>query len=220
MTTQRTALLALLLSALSPVAARAADVPLPPPPAGTSLQASTAPLRGYTFGLLAGFLAQGDVASASLGVDVGRDVHIAKLRRAKVELHLPVRLSRPAWSGSITQLVGPTMTTIGSTEDTVWIAEGAPSARLSLPVAAGLAIHVQAGVGLAVTYEEHIRDEAFAGRTTERKLVLAPSIQGAVGLTYQLGERLEVVFQPLAVGARAKADDTTFSALWGLSYRL
>ena len=73
---------------------------------------------------------------------------------------------------------------------------------------------------LAVTVEKHVEDETFVGVTTKRKVVVAPSIQGAVGLTYQLGERLDVIFEPVALSRRAKSDETILSALWGLSYRL
>jgi hypothetical protein len=222
MTFQRTALLALLAAALLPVAGRAADVPLPPPPSGTSLQPSPAASRGYTLAFLGGFLAQGSAASPSLQVDVGRDFTPGKWTRGRLELHLPVRVARPDWGGEITFTDPLTFATtnLGTTEDTVWIVEGIPSARLVLPVAKGFAIHVEAGVGLAVTFERHVQDEAFVGRTTERKLVLAPSVNAAIGLTYQLSDRMDVVFQPVALGRRAKADDSTFSALWGLSYRL
>lgn len=213
MTTPRTALLALLLAAL-PAAGRAADVPLPPPPAGTNLAPAAAPGR-YTVALQAGFLAQGGIGSPALQIDVGRDWRTLKAFR--LELHLPVRVARPHWEGSIEDASG---FPVGTTEDTQWIVEAAPSIRAGLPVAQGLAVHLQLGVGLAVTAEEHFEDEQFIGRTTDTQLVLAPSLQMALGLTWKLGDRLDLVFQPLVLGARAKAYGATLSALWGLSYRL
>lgn len=214
MKTPRTALLALLLAVLSPAAARGADVPLPPPPPGTTLAPASPPGR-HTVALHAGFLAQGGIGSPALQFDVGRDWITWK--RFQLELHLPVRVARPHWEGSIYDASG---FPVGTTEDTQWIFEAAPSIRAGLPVAPGLALHLQLGVGLALTSEEHVEDETFVGVTTDRQLVLAPSLQAALGLTYRLGEKLSVVFQPLVLGARAKADGSTLSALWGLSYRL
>jgi len=221
-TTSRTTLLVLLAAALTPLAGRAADVPLPPPPAGTVLQPTIPSGRGYRLAFLGGFLAQGGFASPNLQVDVGRDYTPAKWTRGRLELHLPIRVARPHWEDAITVTDPITLapTTLGTTEDTVWIFEGIPSGRLVLPVAPGLALHVEAGVGLAVTYERHLEDEVFVGRTTERKLVLAPTINAALGLTYRMSDRLDVVFQPIVLGRRARADGGTFSALWGLSYRL
>lgn len=212
MTIQRTALLALLLAA--PAAGRAADVPLPPPPAGTTLAPAGAPGR-YTVALQAGFLAQGGIGSPALQIDVGRDWRT--LKAFQLGLHLPVRVARPHWEGSIDDASG---FPVGTTEDTQWIVEATPSIRAALPVATGLAVHLQLGVGLAVTAEEHYEDEEFIGRTTDTQLVLAPTLQAALGLTWKLGDRLDLVFQPLILGARAKADGSTLSALWGLSYRL
>lgn len=226
MTTPRTALLALLLAAL-PAVGRAADVPLPPPPAGTTLAPaapSPASVPGrYTLALQAGFLAQGGIGSPALQVDVGR--HWRTLKGIQLELHLPVRVARPHWEGSLTRtysdpFLGTYEEDVGTTEDTQWIFEATPSVRAGLPVAQGLAVHLQLGVGLAVTAEEHYEDEQFIGRTTDTQLVLAPTLQAALGLTWKLGDRLDLVFQPLILGARAKAYGATLSALWGLSYRL
>lgn len=230
MTTSRTALLSFVLLGLSPISARAVDVPLPPPPPGVALQpAAPAPLSGYSIGLSAGLLAQGDVASACLQLDVGRKADLPRLKRIQIEWHLPIRAARPQWDGTLSRTITTplpglppiiTSETVGTTKDTNWIFEAIPSARAILPVAPGFALHVDAGVGLAVTAETHVEDEIYVGHTTTRKLVIAPSVNVALGLTYQLGDRLDVVFQPLVFGRRAKADAATYSALWGLSYRL
>jgi hypothetical protein len=224
-TIHRSALLALLLSVLAPAASRAVDVPLPPPPPGTNLQASTG---GYKVALLGGFLGQGDVASASLQLDVARRADFPQLKRIAVEWHLPIRVARPQWDGALTRTIvvpiayggGAIQETVGTTKDTNWIFEGIPSARAILPIVPGFAIHAEVGIGLAVTAETHVEEEFHVGHTTTRKLVVAPSVSAAFGLTYQIGDRLDVVFQPLVFGRRAKADASTFSALWGLSYRL
>lgn len=224
MTILRTALLGFLLS-LAP-GALAFDVPLPPPPSGTALQpAATTPPGSYSVGLSAGFLSQGGVASAMLQVDVGRRLDLEALKRVRLEVHLPVRVARPEWTGTITETVidpflGPITSDVGTSEDRIWIFEAIPTARLVVPAVQRLALHAEVGVGLAVTSERHVEDVAFIGRTTDTSLVLAPTIHFALGLTWQLGERLDLVFQPVALGRRAKADAGTFSALWGLSYRL
>lgn len=229
MTTQRSALPALILSLLLPAAGRAADVELPPPPEGTVLQPSCPLPRGYKLALLGGFLAQGDVASASLQLDVARAADFPDLKRIRIEWHLPIRTARPQWDGTLTRTVstptygGPPIVTsepVGTSKDTNWIVEAIPSARASLPVATGFALHVEVGVGLAVTAETHVEDEINVGHTTTRKLVIAPSVNAALGLTYQIADGLDVVFQPFVLGRRAKADASTFSALWGLSYSL
>ena len=225
MTTPRTALLALLLSALPPLAARAADVPLPPTPSGTALQGGVP--RTYKLAVLGGFLSEGDVSSLSLQVDIARVATPAGWTRVEFEWHLPIRGGRTMWDGVLTRTVTlptspPTsyQEPVGTTDDTVWLFEATPSARLILPVGPGFALHAEAGVGLALTRVTHIEDEQFIGHTTERKLVLAPTVRFALGLTYKLGERLDVVFQPVALARRSSADGATFSALWGLSYRL
>lgn len=217
MTLKRPALLALLLSTLAPAAGRAADVPLPPPPAGTSLSSYGPSGRTFKVAFLGGFLAQGEIGSPSLAVDVGMVATPAKWKKVQLEWHLPVSVARPHWEGFLYDASGFDS---GTTEDTVWLGEALAAGRLLLPVAPGLALYAQAGVGLAFTSEEHVEDETFVGVTTDRKLTLAPSVQAALGLTYELGERLDVVFQPVAIGRRAESDESTFSALWGLSYRL
>jgi hypothetical protein len=182
---------------------------------------------GYKVALLGGFLAQGDVASASLQLDVARPADFPTLKRIQIEWHLPIRTARPQWDGTLTRTVTtptypPIVTSepVGTSKDTNWIVEAIPSARAILPVAPGFALHVEVGVGLAVTAETHVEDEINVGHTTKRKLVVAPSVNAAMGLTYQLTQGLDVVFQPLVLGRRAKADASTFSALWGLSYSL
>lgn len=230
MTTQRSALPALVLSLLLPAAGRAADVALPPPPEGTVLQPTPVSASGYKVALLGGFLAQGDVASASLQLDVARPADFPTLKRIQIEWHLPIRAARPQWDGTLSRTIttptypgSPPIVTsepVGTSKDTNWIVEAIPSARASVPVVPGFALHVEVGVGLAVTAETRVEDEINVGHTTTRKLVIAPSVNAALGLTYQLAQGLDVVFQPLVIGRRAKADASTFSALWGLSYRL
>jgi opacity protein-like surface antigen len=215
-TFHRTSLLALLL-AVAPVAGRAADVPLPPPPAGTSLDDGGSPGRAFKLAVLGGFLAQGEIGSPSLAVDLGMVATPPSWRRVQLEWHLPIRVARPHWEGILFDSVGDPN---GTTEDTIWLGEALASARLLVPVATGFSLFAEAGVGLAFTSEEHVEDETFVGVTTDTKLVIAPSFQGSIGLTYALSERLDVVFQPVAFGRRAKADESTLSALWGLSYRL
>jgi len=226
-TIQRTALVALFLSTLAPVAARAADVGLPPPPTGTTLQPGGGAPGRYKLAVLGGFVTEGEVASPSLQLDLGRMATPSKWKRFQLEWHLPVRVGRPQWDGTLTRTevvstFPPVATTVavGTTKDTVWLFEAIPTARLILPLAPGFSLHVEAGVGLSQTVETRLEDEIYVGRTEKTKLILSPMIRGAVGLTYQLGDRLEAVLQPVALGRRAGADASSFSALWGLSYRL
>lgn len=230
MTTSRTTLLALLLSALAPAAARPtetryADVPLPPPPPGTVLQSSTSPT--HRIAVLAGFLSEGSASSPSLQVDFAREATPAAWTRARLEWHLPIRGGRLQWRGVLTQTVvlptsppSSSQQAVGTTDDAIWLFEAIPSGRLVVPVAPGFAVHAEAGVGLSLTSENHVEEQDFVGRTATRKLVLAPAIRFAVGLTYRIGDRLDVVMQPLALARRSSGDGATFSALWGLSYRL
>jgi hypothetical protein len=229
-TTSRTILLALLLSALAPAAAlsadsRYADVPLPPPPPGTVLRSGTSPT--YRIAVLAGFLSEGSDSSPSLQVDLAREATPAAWTRARLEWHLPIRGGRLQWHGVLTQTVAlPTyppssyQKPVGTTDDAIWLFEAVPSARLVVPVAPGFALHAEAGIGLSLTSETHAEEQVFVGHTSTRKLVLAPAIRFAVGLTYRIGDRLDVVMQPLALARRSSGDGATFSALWGLSYRL
>lgn len=217
-------LLALLVSAPPRATARSDDVPLPPPP-GTVLQASTSPT--YRLAVLAGFLSEGSESSPSLQLDLSRSATPAAWTRAQFEWHLPVRAGHLKWQGALTQTVvlptyPPTsyQETVGTTDDSIWLLEAIPSARLVVPAAAGFALHVEAGVGLSVTSETHVEDQDFMGRTRERKLVLAPAIRFALGLTYRIGNRVEVVMQPIAFARRSSSDNATFSAHWGLSFRL
>jgi hypothetical protein len=220
-----TALLALLLSALPPVAARSDDVPLPPPPPGTVLLAGASPT--YKLSVLAGFLSEWSVASPSLLVDLARAATPASWTRAQLEWHLPVQGAHLQRDGLLMQVVAlptipPTISLqpVGTTEDTTWLVEAIPSARLIVPVAPGFALHAEAGAGLAVTFETHVEDQTFVGRTRERKLALAPVVRLALGLTWRLGDRLDLVMQPITFARRSSSDHATFSALWGLSYRL
>jgi hypothetical protein len=218
-------LLALLVSATPPRAAPSDDVPLPPPPPGTVLQASTSPT--YRLAVLAGFLSEGSVSSPSLQLDLSRAATPASWTRAQLEWHLPVRAGHLQWDGVLMQTVTlptypPTsyQQPVGTSRDTVWLLEAMPSARLILPVAPGFALHAEGGIGLSLTSETHVEDQAFVGQTRERKLVLAPAIRVALGLTYRIGDRLDLVMQPVAFARRSSSDSATFSAHWGLSYRL
>lgn len=217
MKTLRTAL-PLLLATVLPAAAVAVD-PAPPPPVGAG--------RAYKLAVLGGFLAHDDVGSPSVQLDVARDATPGKWRRLQLEWHLPIRLGRPHWEGTLTRSVPlptvPPSTTqeeVGTTEDTVWILEAVPSARLIVPIVPGFSIHVEAGLGLSQTVETHVEDQIYVGRTETRTLELAVAVRAAVGVTYRLGERLDLVLQPAAFGARLGAGESNFSALWGLSYRL
>lgn len=217
------------LSTLSPAASRAADVPLPPPPGGTSLQPG-AGARTYKLALMGGFLDQGGAASGSIQIDVGLVATPRNWNRFQLEWHLPVRLARPQWDGRLSRVVGrpfplPSYAVdVGTTKDTVWVAEAVATARLILPVAPGFALHVEAGAGLSQTVQTHVEDEIYVGRTSTRKLVFAPALRGAIGLTYKATDRLELVLQPAVLGTRLGTDDSSFdssfSALWGVSYRL
>jgi hypothetical protein len=208
-----------------PADSRYADVPLPPPPPGTVLQSSTP--AAYRFALLAGFLSEGSASSPSLQVDFAREATPAAWTRARFEWHLPIRGGHLRWQGVLTRtVVLPTyppstfQEPVGTTDDAIWLFEAIPTGRLVVPVAPGFAVHAEAGVGLSLTSERHAEDQPFVGRTSTRKLVLAPAIRFALGLTYRLGDRLDVVMQPVALARRSSADRATFTALWGLSYRL
>jgi hypothetical protein len=221
----RIAPLAFLLAALAPALAAGADVPLPPPPSGTALQGGG--LRSYKFAVLGGFLSQSDVASATVELDLGLIATPPSWKRVQFEWHLPVRAGRPKWDGTLSRTVVDSIypplshsETVGTTNDTVWLVEAIPSARLILPVATGFALHVEAGIGLSQSIETHVEDEIYIGRTEVRKLVLAPIVRGAIGLTYRMGERFDLVMQPFVFGSRIGTGDSSFSALWGISYRL
>lgn len=225
MTIVPTVLLAFLVSAPPRPAAPAGDVPLPPPPPGTVLLASASP--AYRLAVLAGFASEGSVSSPSLQLDLSRAATPANWTRAQLEWHLPVRGGHLRWDGVLTQTVvlstsPPTsyQRPVGTTNDRIWLIEAIPSARLVVPAAPGFALHVEAGVGLALTSETHVEDQDFVGRTRERKLVLAPAVRFALGLTYRIGDRVEVVMQPIAFARRSSSDSATFSAHWGLSFRL
>jgi hypothetical protein len=219
-TIQPTALKAILLLSLAPAAVRAADVALPPPPAGMALQPDAGVRRAYKLAVLGGFVTEGDVASGSLQLDLARVATPASWKRVQLEWHLPVRVGRPQWDGTLLRTRGGVEDVAGTTKDTVWLFEAIPTARLILPVAPGFALHLEGGVGLSQTVETRVEDEIYVGRTQKTTLVLAPIVRGAVGLTYQLSDRLEAVLQPVALGRRAGTDTSSFSALWGLSYRL
>jgi hypothetical protein len=147
--------------------------------------------------------------------------------RAEFEWHLPIRGGRRQWDGVLTRTVvlptyPPTsyQEPVGTTDDTVWLFEALPSGRIAIRIAPGFALHAEAGVGLSMTYENHAQDQIFIGNTRERKLVLAPAARFALGLTYKIGDRLDLVLEPVELVRRTSADGATFSALWGLSYRL
>jgi hypothetical protein len=221
----RIAPLAFLLATLVPALAAGADIPLPPPPSGTALQGGG--VRSYKFAVLGGFLSQSDVASATVELDLGLVSTPPGWKRVQFEWHLPVRAGRPKWDGTLSRTVlvsavPPVTTTepVGTTRDTVWLVEAIPSARLILPVATGFALHIEAGIGLSQSVETHIEDQIYVGRTEVRKLVLAPIVRGAIGLTYRMGERLDLVMEPFVLGSRIGTGDSSFSALWGISYRL
>ncbi len=215
-----------LLAILLPAAAHAVDVPLPPPPSGTSLQPGASSGRTYKLAVMGGFLSQ-EVASPTLQLDVGLVATPASWKRFELEWHLPIRVGRPKWDGMLTRTivypsVPPVVTEepVGTTQDTVWLFEAIPTARLILPAAPGFSIHVEAGLGLSQTVEDHIEDQIYVGRTETRTLVFAIGFRAAIGLSYAVSDRLELLMQPFVLGSRLGAGDSNFSALWGLSYRL
>jgi hypothetical protein len=216
-----------LLLLLAVAAPAAGDVPLPPPPPGATLQPGEGAPRVQAFALLAGFLSQRDVASPCLQLDFARDATPPGWTRAALEWHLPIRVARPDWDAGLTRTVvvpvayggGSYLEPVGTTHDTVWLVEAIPTARVVFPAAKGFSFHAEAGLGLSQSAARHVEDEVFVGHTVTRKLVLAPALRVAAGLSYRVGEKLELVMQPFALGRRLFTHDSSFSALWGLSYR-
>lgn len=199
---------------------KALEVPLPPPPA-------VAPARIAWMGVSAGpFVGLDRGSGFAVSVDYGRTATPSRWRRAELELHLPVTVSRPTNEEDLSvsvNFLGETFTdTFGHREETATLVEIVPTARLRVPLgpARTLALFADGGVGLAFGLLEEIEDQRFRGRTETTDAAMALALRLGAGLSYDATPRLRLLVQPVALTFHAGTDWSSYTALAGLSYRL
>jgi hypothetical protein len=204
---------------------RIVDVPLPPAPVAAAPVAA-AP-RTTWLGVSAGPFAAFDRGSGfAVAIDYGRTATPARWRRAELELHVPVTLSRPSSTEDVTRtftFFGETISdTFGRRELTATLVEIVPTARVRLPLgpARTFALFADGGLGLAFGVIDEVEDERFRGHTETRDAAMALALRIGAGFSYDATPRLRVLFQPVALTFHAGTDWSSYTALAGLSYRL
>lgn len=142
-----------------------------------------------------------------------------------LELHVSASLGRASQdtrlTTSVPQPIGPPLTLpAGVEEQSAWIVEVVPFARLRLPVGVKTALLVDGGVGVSQTVESYERDELYAGRTetTQNQTSLVVHVGG--GMTFDLSQRARVVFVPLAISLQLGTGFSAYVPTLGLAYRL
>jgi hypothetical protein len=200
---------------------KAFEVPLPPPPAAAP------PARLAWMGVSAGpFVGLDRGSGFTVAIDYGRTATPSSWRRAELELHLPVTISRPTNEEDLTvsfTFLGETFTdTFGSLEETATLVEVVPTARLRVPIgpARKVALFADGGVGLAFGVLNEVDDQRFSGRTETTDAAMALALRLGAGLSYDATPRLRLLFQPVALTFHAGTDWSSYTALAGLSYRL
>jgi hypothetical protein len=215
---------------------RIVDVPLPPAPvaAAPAAPAAAAPAapaaaapRTTWLGVSAGPFAAFDRGSGfAVAIDYSRTATPARWRRAELELHVPVTLSRPSSTEDLTRtftLFGETISdTFGRRELTATLVEIVPTARVRLPLgpARTFALFADGGLGLAFGMIDEVEDERFRGHTETLDAAMALALRIGAGFSYDATPRLRVLFQPVALTLHAGTDWSSYTALAGLSYRL
>jgi len=206
-----------------------ADVPLPPPPAGTARVAAAPASSGTWLALSVGAFAAFDRGQSVTGqVDYGFERTPPGWSRLQLEWHLVAAVARPSADTQLTrtELVAASFppayrqVPTGSEHATALVAEIAPTARLRLPLSSGFALFTDAGVGIVQTIEKYERNETFVGTSTTTKNVTGLSLRTALGLSVDVGERVRLVFEPLAFDLLLGTDYSAFTPNIGVAYRL
>lgn len=228
---RRAALAAALLAALGgarPASAQSrADVPLPPPPAGTTMRpaeplASPAPSSGPSWlGVSAGAFASFDRGqSPAVELDYGFARTPPSWTRFQLEWHLAVAAARPKDEVALTRLVGTAPVASGYDRVTAIVAQVVPYARIRWAVVPGFAFVLDGGAGVAQSVEKLERAETFVGASKETKNVTGLSVRVGVGVSVDLSERTRLVFEPLAAALLLGPSYSAFTPSIGLAYRL
>jgi hypothetical protein len=228
---RRVALAAALLCALGGARAASAqsyrpEVPLPPPPAGTTARpaelASPAPASGPSWlGVSAGAFASFDRGqSPAVELDYGFARTPPAWTRWQLEYHVAVAAARPKDELSLFRLEGTTPVASGFDRLTAIVAQVVPYARARYPFVPGFALVLDGGVGVVQSIEKLERTETFVGASKETKNVTGLAVRAGVGVSVDLSERTRLVFEPLAFALLLGLDYSAFTPSIGLAYRL
>lgn len=201
----------------APRAARA-DVPLPPPPAGTRLER-----RGATLGIAVGPWAAFDTGkSLAAHLDYGFLRTPAGWSRLELEYRLAVMISRPSEDTTLSRTTLPPFGQIdvGVKRTRVWLLEAVPTARLRYPVGPAFALVADGGLGLAQTLERYESEETFVGHTVKTRNVTGLVLQFGGGASLDVGERLRILFLPVALSFQLGPGYGGYAPSLGIAYRM
>jgi opacity protein-like surface antigen len=198
-----------------------AAIPLPPPPADAPARRGAGWLSvaaGLWGGLDAG---QGGAVVA----DYGYLRTPGFWNGMDLELHLSASVGRASkdtqLTATIPQPFGPALALpSGVEEQSAWIVEVVPTARLRLRLGPTVALLADGGVGVCQTVESYTRDELFAGRTETTQNQTSLVVHLGAGMTFDLSERARIVFVPLALSLQLGTGFSAFVPTLGLAYRL
>jgi hypothetical protein len=203
-----------------PAASRAAraDVPLPPPPAGTRLER-----RGATLGVAVGPWAAFDTGkSFAAHLDYGFPRTPPTWSRLELEYRLAVMISRPSEDTTLsrTALPGQPQLDVGTKKTRVWLFEAVPTARVRYPVGPTFALVADGGLGLAQTLERYESEETFVGHAVKTRNVTGLVVRVGGGATLDVGERLRFVFLPVALSFQLGPGYGGYAPSLGIAYRM
>jgi hypothetical protein len=207
----------------APAGTRRIEVPLPPPPTGSTLAERPGWLAVAGGPWSAFDLGRGAAVTVDYGVRAARPV----LRAGELEWHLVVLAARPAETTDLYRTPAPafpgfpvTPVLAGTVQREAILVEVVPTARVRLPLAPGLALFADGGLGLSEAIEETVEDETFVGKTTSTRAVTAVVLRLGAGISYDATDRLRVVFHPIAFSAELGSRWSAFSPTLGLAFRL
>ncbi|HEY6005563.1 MAG TPA: hypothetical protein VIV57_21965, partial [Anaeromyxobacter sp.] len=194
------------------------DVPLPPPPAGTRLER-----RGATLGLAVGpWAGFGTGKSIAAHLDYGFPRTPAGWSRFELEYRLAVMVSHPSQDTTLSRATVPPFgqMDVGVKETRVWLFEAVPTARLRFPVGPTFALLADGGLGLAQTLERYESEETFVGHTVKTRNVTGLVVRVGAGASLDVGERLRIVFLPVALSLQLGPGYGGYTPSLGIAYRM
>lgn len=208
-------------TAVAPRAAPA-DVPLPPPPAGTRLEH-----RGATLAVGVGPWVGFSTGSAvAVHVDYGFPRTPAGWSRVELEYRLAVMMARPSYDKGLTSTVVapfPVLSTtidVGTKKTRAWVVEAVPTARLRLPLGPNFAVFADGGVGLAQSVERSEANQTFAGTTVKTQNVTGLVLRLGGGASFDVGERLRILFLPVALSLEIGPGYGAYTPTLAAAYRM
>jgi hypothetical protein len=182
-------------------------------PGATSITVAAGPLALF-----------GGESALALQIDYGY-VH-SQSGKFAIEWHFPLAVSLPKTTEDITRrrqaspLAPPVDVVTGTKKDDLAIAQLVPSGRLVYAVGPGIALHVDGGIGIAEVVEKIDEEEQSIGHTETTKYTTAPVVRLGAGIVWEASRNFRFSLEPAVLSWQLGYDRSSFSAFFGIAYRL